>query len=143
MPDILDELNRVIGGNFNPASVGPEAFNALADKIRRDPAPYLDALRGTYLGDRFDPLQHAELHLAAFLSLAREAEPEAARRVVESLLRLYDGVLVPFDRVRDRSQLDTVMDEDTVNLLYRLNTRRLELRALLADWPGSPGGGNR
>jgi hypothetical protein len=130
MSKVEEEIAMVLGGQFNVASIGPEAVEALQAKIRRRPNVYIGALRETAMGDAFDPRRHADLHIAALLEILREKRPEEVDQIAATLLRLYDGVLVPFDGAPNRDRLYDVMHEETVNMMFRLNTRRLELRAL-------------
>ena len=139
MTKVEEEILQVISGQFHVASVGPEAVAALQEKIRKRPGHYLNALKRMVMGDAFDPKLHADLHIAALLGILHKARPDDVKTIIRSLLRLYDGVLVAFDAVPDRTRLDGVMDEATINLMYRLNTRRLELRALLDQMTAEDG----
>ncbi len=141
MTKVEEEILQVISGQFHAAAVGPEAVSALQEKIQKRPGHYLNALRRMTMGDAFDPKVHADLHISALLGILHAARPDDVTTIIQSLLRLYDGVLVSFDAVQDRGQLDGIMDEATINLLYRLNTRRLELRALLNKMTADGGDG--
>lgn len=141
MAKIEDEILQVLGGQFHVAAVGPDAVAELRDRIRARPGHYLGALRRMVMGDAFDPRIHADLHISALLNILRDSRADEVATIARSLLRLYDGVLVAFDGVPDRSRLEGVMDEETINLMFRLNTRRLELRALLEQIGQDTGGG--
>ena len=135
MAKVEEDIMLVVGGNFTPASVGPEEYARLRDKIQRRAKPYLDAFRTMFTGESFDPERQSGLFLAAFLDMLKDKRPDDVREIASMLLKQFGAILIPFDRIRDRRALDDVMDEETVNLLFRLDGRRNELKALLTKLP--------
>lgn len=125
------DVAMVVGGHFTPDSIGPDAHQAVVDRIRAHPAAYLEAFESRFLGADFDPLAQSELYPAVLLEIVEEADPDAARATADRMLRHLDGTLLLVDRARDGAALAEVLDEDTMRLATRLDDRRRELRALV------------
>lgn len=129
-PTMRDDLDLVIGGAFSPDEIGPEAYEAVAARVRANPAPYLQAVEESFLGARFDALAQARLHLPRLFELLHGTDPDV-RRVARDLLRHYESALLIYDQAVSRDALDQALPEETVNLLIRLDDRRRTLRVLL------------
>ncbi len=142
MAQIEENIMLAVGGNFHPAALGEDEIARVSAEFRQQPDAYLDAFRAMFLGDAFDPQRQSSLALSTALRILAEVRPEQVRAITASLLNQYDAVLILFDRLKDRAALDGVMEESDVNLLFRLNSQRLELRKLLGELTaGGLGGG--
>lgn len=128
---VKTDILTIVGGHFNPASLGPEAYEATLARVRSRPDEYLDAFEEMFSGVRFDPQAQSSLYLAGFLKYLRDIAPERVRSLVEHLLKQYDAVLVVFDQIADRSMLDRMLPSGSADFLLRLNDRREGLQRLL------------
>jgi hypothetical protein len=132
MNEIERDILLIIGGDFTPASMGPDAFNQVLARARAQASEYLDAFERLFLGTKFDAQAQSRLYLPTFLGYLRESAPERVRTLAAHLLKLYEAVLVVFDQIPDKAELDRLLPSETANYLVRLNDRRLELKQLLA-----------
>lgn len=128
---VKKDILMIVGGHFNPAAIGPTAYDATLERLRAEPQAYLDAFEQMFLGVNFDPRAQSNLYLAGFLKYLLDDAPERARALAEHLLKQYDAVLVIFDQVADRSMLDQMLPSASADFLLRLNDRREALRRLL------------
>jgi hypothetical protein len=128
---ISQDILTIVGGNFNPAAVGQEKYEATLTRIRSQAPAYLDAFEAMFLGTQFDPQAQSSLYLAAFLKSLQDVAPERVRTLAENLLKQYDAILVVFDQVANRSMLDQLLPSASADFLLRLNDRRDALRRLL------------
>jgi hypothetical protein len=126
------DINLVTGGRFNADSVGTRVYGEVVARVRAHPDAYVAAAEAGHLGARFDAVAQSTVALPALLRLLLDAGP-GARGFGESLLRHYDSALIIPDRVSSQDALAQVLDEDTVNLLARLDARRRAVRAMLDE----------
>jgi hypothetical protein len=126
-----DAVLTIVGGSFNSAALGPEAYEALAAEARKNATEYLDEFEALFLGDRFDPVKHSSLLLPVLLALLADTRPERVRELGDRLLRQYDSLLVIPDAMGDRSAVASQLPEDVARLWQRLEERRSELREIL------------
>lgn len=130
---IRADILTMVGGQFTPAAVGPEAYQATLARIRAQAGDYLDVFEDLFLGLNFDAERQSRLYLPTFLGQLRDVAPERVRALAEHLERQYGAILVVFDQVADRSMLDQMLPSASADFLLRLNDRRLELRRLIAE----------
>lgn len=135
-PDaVRDDVVLMTGGHFNGAALGPPVYDEILNRARAHASEYLDVFEERFLGPNFDALAQSNFHLPLFLGLMADAEPARVRRVAETLLKQYDAVLAFHDSVADRGALHQLMPEDMVNMSFRLDSRRAELRQLISRLP--------
>jgi hypothetical protein len=123
------DLNLVIGGGLNVDEIGPDAYDAVISRLRAHPEAYLAAVERDHLGASFDALTESGSHLIALFEVL-SGVPEA-HRIAASMLRHFDAALLIYDRAESREALSSVLPEETVNQLARLDDRRRTLRALI------------
>lgn len=132
---IRDDVVLMTGGHFTGTALGPVAYDEILNRARASATDYLDLFEELFLGSRFDALAQSNFQLPMFLGLMADADPTRVRRVAETLLKQYDAVLAFHDSVTDRAALHQLMPEDMVNMSFRLDARRAELRQLVARLP--------
>lgn len=128
---IEKDIWLVVGGNFTPDSIGPDAYNATIARIRSQSNDYLNVLESLFMGPNFDAQLQSNLYLPAFLSLISDLEPERVHKVAEKLLKQFNDMMVIYDQTSDKRMLSTLLPEDTISLTQRLEQRRMQLKALL------------
>jgi hypothetical protein len=131
-PSVEDDLRVIVGGSFNPAALGPPPYEEILGRLRANPDAYLDAAEQQFLGSNFDADLQSRLHLPYLLQLVADLRPGRVRELAEQLLRQYDSVLVIHDAAADPHALATVLPDETMSLLHRLDDRRRALQELLA-----------
>lgn len=132
---IRDDVVLMTGGHFTGTALGPVAYDEVLSRARANASDYLDVFEELFLGASFDALQQSNFQLPVFLELIADAAQARARKVAESLLKQYDAVLAFHDSVSDRAALHQLMPEEMVNMSFRLDARRAELRRLVARLP--------
>jgi hypothetical protein len=131
MSQIEDDIFMMVGGHFNPASVGPESFNQVVERIRSQSDEYLDTFETLFLGPKFDALTQSRLHLPSFLRRLADEAPDRVQAIATRLLNQYNAVLVIYDDATDKNALYQLLPEESVNLFHRLDDHRRELRDLI------------
>lgn len=132
---VRDDVVLMTGGHFTGTALGPAAYDEVLTRARANASDYLDVFEELFLGARFDALQQSNFQLPVFLELIADAAQARARTVAETLLKQYDAVLAFHDSVSDRAALHQLMPEEMVNMSFRLDARRAELRRLVAKLP--------
>jgi hypothetical protein len=125
---IRDDIWRIVGGDFTPDSVGPDRYDELVAKVRGRASEYLDVFESMFLGSAFDLDAHSDLHLSTLLKIVADVEPERVRSLGDQLLKRLDSMLVVADHASDAEALATLLPEQTVSLMQRLNQRRAQLQ---------------
>lgn len=128
---LKQDIQTIVGGNFSPHALGPDAHDAIVARVRSHAAEYLDVFESMFLGTNFDAVMQSNLHLPSFLSMVADVEPERARNLARQLLKQLDSVLVILDGVENKEALLQALPLETMNLARRLEQRRQELKALL------------
>lgn len=127
---MTSDIELVVGGNFTPAALGLEAYEAVLARLRSRPRDCLRVFESLYLGLRFDALFQSRLHLPALLEHLKDLEPKGVRSVAQNLLRQYDAVLLLYDHSKDKEALLRLVPEETARMVKRLESRRADLRLL-------------
>jgi hypothetical protein len=133
MDQIEEDVKLMVGGEFSPVAITPEAYNAILARARSQVNEYLDAFERLFLGVRFDAQMHSRLHFPWFLSLLKDAAPDRVRELANHLIKQYDAVLVIYDHMPDKKMLDDTLPVEAANYLVRLNDRREQLKNLIAQ----------
>ena len=128
---IEQDVQLIVGGDFSPDSIGPEKYNATVARVRSRPGDYLDALESLYMGPNFDAEIQSHLYLPAFLALIADLEPERVRKTAEKLLKQFNDVMVIYDQAKDKETLHAILPDHVIDLMQRLEQRRMQLKALL------------
>ncbi len=127
---IQRDIRTMVGGNFTPDALGPEAYQGILTRARSHPDEYLREFEELFLGLNFDAVAQSRLHLPSFLELLQSRDPSRVRLTAKRLLKQYDAVLILYDAARDQTALLALVPEEMVRLVQRLNTRRTQLRLL-------------
>ncbi len=130
LSQVDSDLNTIVSGFFAVDHLGPDAYEAVRQRVRNNPDAYLDAFEAKFLGSKFDAMAHSDLQLAAFLRLLVDERPERVRLLAGQLTRQYDAVLVVYDSVTDKKALGKLLPEDRMRLSNRLNRQRAKMREL-------------
>jgi hypothetical protein len=95
-PSVDQALRTIVGGNYAADHIGPEAFEAIEDHVRREPDAFLDAWARAAL----DPASHIDLYWVNVLDRTAAARPERTRELAACLLARFDAALAhpPADR---------------------------------------------
>jgi len=128
---IKSDIMKMVGGDFSPASVGPETYDEMVVRARANADAYLDVFEGLFLGLGFDARQQSNLQLPRLLALLQDAAPQRVRELAERLLGQYEAVLVVHDEA-DQQALANVLPDHAMSMLYRLDDRRRALQRLLS-----------
>ena len=98
-PSVDDDLRTIVGGYYSPDHIGPEAFEAIEDHVRREPDAFLDAWARAAL----DPTSSLDRYWSNVLERAAAARPERTRELAACLLARYDDALAHPPAGRDPS----------------------------------------
>lgn len=127
---IENDLLLVIGGNFTPDHLGPEAYAEVVARVRKQPEVFLSAFESLALGANFDALTLSRLHPVVLFKLLVSVAPGRVRQTVERLQKQLDAVLVVYDSASDKQALAQLLPESTMRLSQRLEQCRRELQEL-------------
>ena len=128
---ITQDVKLIVSGGFSPDSIGPEKYEAALARVRAAPSAYLDALEKIYMGPNFNAQQQSELYLPDFLEIVAPFEPARVRQILEALLRQFNDVMVIHDQAQDTEALRALLPNDTIDLMQRLEQKRMQLNTLL------------
>ncbi len=109
----------------------------ILERIRDQPADYLEAFETLFLGMRFDALAHSKLDLAAFLQVVQESAPRAVRERVEEvaswLLKQYEAVLLIYEEAESGRTVLALVPDETARIVRRLHDRCFDLKRLVDE----------
>lgn len=127
---IENDVLLVVGGNFTPDHLGPEAYAEVVARVRKQPEVYLSTFESLALGANFDALTLSRLHPVVLFKLLVGVAQSRMRQTVERLQKQLDAVLVVYDSASDKQALAQLLPESTVRLSQRLEQCRRELQEL-------------
>lgn len=115
-PAVDEALRTIVGGHYSPDHIGPEAFEAIEDHVRREPDAFLDAWARAAL----DPAGSLDRYWPNVLSRTAAARPERTRELAACLLARFDAALAHPPEDRDPSWEDRIESFRVVTyLLWR------------------------
>jgi hypothetical protein len=103
-PSVDHDLRTIVGGYYSSDHIGPDAFEAIEDHVRREPDAFLDAWARAAL----DPTNHLDLYWTNVLERTAAARPERTRELAACLLARYDDALAHPPAGRDPSWEDRI-----------------------------------
>ena len=109
----LHDLSLIVGGNFSPDHMGPEAYDAIVARYRAAPGKYLEALLARYARTDPNPALHGDSFIAWFLEQLHPSDPAGTERAAKVFHDLWgqataDPSLDPRVRLQLEEQLATV-----------------------------------
>ena len=128
--NIIEEVALIVGGGFTPDAIGPDAHRAVQERVRANPSEYLNVFARRHLGVGFNAMAMSHLHPANLIELARDGDPERARRAAAALLAQLDAVMIVPDGSSDWPVVAATLDGETARMVERLNAQRALLRPL-------------
>lgn len=90
---VFEDLQLIVGGNFAPDHIGPEAHAEVVARYEADPDIYLEAIFSTFVRGETDLVRHADLFIASFLGRLQPLAPERVADLAGRLRRSYDSIL--------------------------------------------------
>jgi hypothetical protein len=130
MGEIEADIETMVGGHFTADALSPEVYDEIVGRAEARADEYLDVFERMFLGPDFDAVAQSDLYLPTCLAILARTAPDRARQTAARLLRCYDVVLTAYDAALAQDSLFDLLSEDTINLLRRLDVRRIELRGL-------------
>lgn len=103
-PTVEDELRTIVGGLYAPDHIGPAAFEAIEEHVRREPDAFLDA----WARDALDPETSLDRYWPNVLERTAAARPERTRELAACLLARFDAALAHPPAGRDPSWEDRI-----------------------------------
>jgi hypothetical protein len=103
-PSVDRDLRTIVGGHYSPDHIGPEAYEAIEEHVRREPDAFLDAWARAAL----DPASVLDLYWPNVLVRTASARPERTRELAACLLARIDGALAHPPADRDPSREDRI-----------------------------------
>ena len=134
------DVTMIVSGNFNPDALGPN-YDRILQRLRAQPAAYLDAFERQYLARGANAQLLAQLRPAALLEELQTIAPDRVRTIAQRLVRHYDSALAVADHAAasETDLTEALPAGETTRFISRLNRRRHTLRTLL----GTAGGTRR
>lgn len=125
---VKNDLLQMISGTFTSRSVGEEAFNAVRERIRSDPLPYLQELEALFVQPEDSATLLADSLIARVLELTRERAPQRTEELRNRLLQKLDGLL-------PKESVGEATEDGLYTQAWRLNRQREALRSITSEAP--------
>jgi hypothetical protein len=133
---VLDDVRLIVGGGFHLDAIGPDRLSEVTARVAADPRAYVRAFEQEYLGPNFDARTQAALHATVLVTVLRDVGASDYRDLAAELLRYYDGALVIYDHAADKQALGSLLPDQAMDLVVRLDDRRRVLAAVLEAGEG-------
>lgn len=128
---IRADLLTVLGGNWGPDHLGPEAHEKLKAKLLANPQPYLLQLEQDFAHDNFNPASFSSLYVPDLLDLLGKVAPDTCRRLGIYFSKQLDTALLIYDLADDKTKLLATLSEENRDTVSRLTERRKKLAVAL------------
>jgi hypothetical protein len=103
-PSVDRDLRTIVAGHYSADHIGPEAYEAIEEHVRREPDAFLDAWARAAL----DPAGHLDFYWPNVLERTAAARPERTRELAACLLARFEAALAHPPADRDPSWEDRI-----------------------------------